>query len=158
MQNGKKVPIEKMQLSEWQRVLDVNLTGPFLFARAVAPLMMAQGTGCIINIASAAARTGGIAAGAHYVASKAGVVGLTKVLARDLASNGIRVNAIAPGRIATEMLAEVAIPAEWAEHNVPLRRLGTSQDVAKAILFLASDAASYITGATLDVNGGWVMW
>ncbi len=156
--NGGKIPVVEMEVADWNKVLAINLTGQFLFCRSVAPGMIEHRSGVIINIASAVARTGGISAGAHYVASKAGVIGLTKVLARELGKHGIRVNCIAPGRVVTPMLNAVTIDPQWAEENVPLGRMGLPEEVADAAAFLASDGARYIHGATLDVNGGWVMY
>ncbi|MFK0209124.1 SDR family NAD(P)-dependent oxidoreductase [Agrobacterium sp. NPDC090283] len=158
MKNGRKIPIVDMSIDEWDAVLKINLTAPFLFARELVPNMINKKSGTIINIASAAARMGGIAAGSHYVASKAGLIGLTKVMAREFGEYGIRVNAICPGRIATPMLNEVDIDPTWADREVPLKRLGTPFDIAAAVSFLASDASSYMTGATIDINGGWVMY
>jgi 3-oxoacyl-[acyl-carrier protein] reductase len=158
MKNGANVPVIEMSISEWNMVLSTNLTSQFLFSRNAARTMISQKSGSIINISSAAARLGGIAAGAHYVASKAGVIGLTKVLARELGPYGVRVNCIAPGRIETPMLAAVSIDPQWAEKNVPLRRMGMPEDVADAVVFLASQRAQYFHGATLDINGGWVMY
>ena len=158
MNKGAKIPAVEIEIADWNMVLAINLTGQFLFCRAVARNMIKQRSGVIVNIASAVVRMGGIAAGAHYVASKAGVVGLTKVLARELGMYGIRVNCIAPGRIATPMLDAVSIDPEWAEQNVPLGRIGLPDEIADVAVFLASDRARYIHGATLDVNGGWVMY
>lgn len=157
MRNGSKVPIDEMTLEQWQEVIGVNLTGAFLLTQAAVTHMRRAGRGSITNIASAAARTGGIAAGAHYVASKAGLVGFTKVCAREFGAYGVRVNAIAPGRIESAMLRMVSIDPEWANREVPLGRMGSPQDIADVAVFLASDGARYITGATIDVNGGWVM-
>ena len=158
MRDGGNVPIVDMTASEWNGVLTTNLTSQFLFARNAARIMINQRSGAIINISSAVARNGGIAAGGHYVASKAGVIGLTKVLARELGPYGIRVNCIAPGRIETPMLSAVSINPLWAEQNVPLGRVGLPHEVAGAVVFLASQRSGYIHGATLDINGGWVMY
>jgi 3-oxoacyl-[acyl-carrier protein] reductase len=156
--NGGAIPVVEMEVADWNTVLAVNLTSQFLFCRCVAPGMIERRSGIVINIASAAARTGGIIAGAHYVASKAGVIGLTKVLARELGRYSIRVNCIAPGRVATPMLDAVSVDPLWAEQNVPLGRIGVPDEVADVVAFLASDGARYIHGATLDVNGGWIMY
>jgi 3-oxoacyl-[acyl-carrier protein] reductase len=157
MSKGAKISAADIEIEEWNMVLAVNLTGTFLFCKSVARNMIGRRSGVIVNISSAAARMGGISAGAHYVASKAGMIGLTKVLARDLGMHGIRVNCIAPGRISTPMLDAVTIDPSWAEQNVPLGRMGVPDDIAEVAVFLASDKASYIHGATLDVNGGWVL-
>ena len=148
----------EMPIEQWQRVLDVNLTAYFCCSRLVLPRMIAQRSGRIINIASLAARTGGYVAPAHYVATKAGVLGLTKVMAKETGPFGITVNAINPGRIDTPMIHDV--PDEVNESyvaRIPLGRLGEPDDVASAVLFLASDLADYLTGTTLEVNGGLYM-
>ena len=147
-----------ISLEEWNRVLSVNLTGAFLCAQAAEPFLRKSRHGRIINISSLAGRTGGVTVGAHYSASKGGLIALTKVLARVLAADGVTANCIAPGTLDT------AMTADWPEANkdllrrqVPLGRLGLPEEVATAALFLASDGGSYITGATLDVNGGIAM-
>ncbi len=138
--------------AEWDRVVDVNLKGAFLCARAVLPTMMAQHWGRIINISSIAGQTGG-RLGAHYAAAKAGLLGLTKFLARELAPWGITVNAVAPSGIPTDLLSRAGVdPAVLAER--PVGRAGTPEEVAAAVVFLASDAAAYITGQTISLNGG----
>lgn len=143
---------------EWDRVMEVNLRGPLLCSQAAAPLMAAGGGGRIVNIASMAARTGGVTSGASYVASKTGLVGLTRHLARVMGPRSITANAICPGFIDTEMLADWT-PEQRVQfvEQIPLRRLGTPEDVAGAVLFFASPWAAYVTGVTLDVNGGYYM-
>ena len=151
-------PFEDISPAEFRRVLDVNLSGPFLCAQAAGPHLRHSRAGRIINISSVAGRTGGVAVGAHYSASKGGMISLTKVLARIFAADGVTANCICPGTLETPMTADW--PAETRERlrsQVPLGRLGTPTDVAGAVVFLASDQASYITGATLDVNGGIAM-
>lgn len=147
----------RMKLADFDDVLRTNLTGAFLLTQAVISSMMKARWGRIINITSVVGETG--AAGqANYAASKAGMIGLTKSLAREFASRGITVNAIAPGFIQTAMtdaLSEEQKSAILAQ--VPLARYGTDADIAAAVAFLASDAADYITGHTLDVNGGMYM-
>lgn len=153
--NGAKVPVWEMDPTEWQRVVDVNLTGAFHFIRALAPHMMARRRGNIVNMASQAAREYVDFVGCHYHATKAGLVGLTRAAAGELAPYGIRVNAVAPGRIRTELA--LGVPPEVNERflaRVPLGTWGEPEDVARAVVFLVSDEARYLTGVTLDVNGG----
>jgi 3-oxoacyl-[acyl-carrier protein] reductase len=148
----------RMKEADWDAVLDTNLKGVFLCTKAVAKLMMKQRSGKIINMTSVVGLTGN-AGQANYAAAKAGVVGFTKSMAKELGSRGITVNAVAPGFIATDM-TEV-LPDSVKEQmtgNIPLGRPGTPNDVAKAVLFLCSDAADYITGQTLNVDGGMVMY
>lgn len=141
----------------WTRMLDINLGGAFRLVQAVGPGMQAAGWGRIVMVTSVTAQTGGVSGAAHYSASKGGLAALTKTLARDLAASGVTVNAVAPGQIDTS--PEVLPVERRAEvvSRIPLGRLGEPRDVADAILFLASDLASYITGATIDVNGGLLM-
>ena len=148
----------RMKEADWDAVLDTNLKGVFLCTKAVAKLMMKQRSGKIINMTSVVGLTGN-AGQANYAAAKAGVVGFTKSMAKELGSRGITVNAVAPGFIATDM-TEV-LPDSVKEQmttTIPLGRPGTPSDVAKAVLFLCSDAAAYITGQTLNVDGGMVMY
>jgi 3-oxoacyl-[acyl-carrier protein] reductase len=148
------------EISEWQKVLDVNLSGEFYGARAVAEHMMARKSGRIINLSSSAWRHGGVATGGGlpYTSSKAGVIGLTRALCKALGPYNITVNAIAPGPTPTPMTSSWLSDAEDAlKENIPLRRLGTPHDIANAALFLASDEAAFITGSCLDVNGGLTM-
>jgi NAD(P)-dependent dehydrogenase (short-subunit alcohol dehydrogenase family) len=147
-------PITDFDAKDWERMLAVNLNSAFYFARAVAPLMMAQKFGRIINISSVTAQTGGVSGSVQYSASKGALLSFTKTLARDLAPHNITVNAIAPGQIETEMGALSGETRQRVIEMIPLKRLGKPEDIAYTALFLASDAASYITGATLDVNGG----
>jgi NAD(P)-dependent dehydrogenase (short-subunit alcohol dehydrogenase family) len=160
--------IEQVSLDHWNRVLAVNLTGPFLMAKTFLPGMLAQGRGAIVNVSSVAGRSKSIIATAAYSASKAGLLGLTRHLAFDYGSRGIRVNAICPGATDTPMLdAGDAAHAETEEeaarrrarsaahaYFMPIQRVSTPEEQAAAILFLASDDASYINGVSLDVNGG----
>ncbi len=142
---------------EWDRVLAINLKGAFLFSQAVAPHMQARGSGKIVNIASSAGQMGGLAVGLHYTASKAAILGLTKGLARILAP-AIQVNAVSPGTTESEMTRGWSPDAVTAiAKQIPLQRLGRPADTAAAVLFLASDAAGFITGQTLSVNGGLFM-
>jgi 3-oxoacyl-[acyl-carrier protein] reductase len=138
----------------WDQVIDTNLKGAFLCSQAAAVVMRAQRGGRIVNIASVAGETGGAAGAAHYTSSKGGMLALTKTFARDLAAAGITVNAICPGQIETDM---GRVPPERLPDllkQIPLARLGEPDDIAYATVYLASDEAGYITGATLDVNGG----
>ncbi len=146
--------IMRMKDDQWDSVLAINLRGTFLFTRAVTrPMMKARG-GRIINIASVSGLMGNPGQ-ANYSASKAGVIGLTRTVARELASRNITVNAIAPGFIATEMTAKMGEEIlSQVQEQIPLGRLGEPQDVADAVLFLAGDAASFITGHVLTVDGG----
>ena len=138
----------------WQRVIGVNLTGPFFCSREAVKLMLAAATpGVIINISSTAALTG--EGPSHYCAAKAGVMGLTRSMARELAGNGIRVNTIVPGPTNTPMMAD--IPEDWMQSMlkaIPLGRMGETDEIARVAAFLASDDAAFITGQNLAVNGG----
>jgi 3-oxoacyl-[acyl-carrier protein] reductase len=153
--DGKKIPASEMPLEEWDRVLAVNLTGAFLGSKLVFPHMRGLGWGRIINIASQAARTGARVAGVHYGASKAGLLGLTRTLAHEYGPYGVTVNAVAPGRILTPMALGVADEVNRAMlADIPVGRLGSPQDTASVVGFLASDEAGFVTGATIDANGG----
>jgi 3-oxoacyl-[acyl-carrier protein] reductase len=154
----RKKTILEIERPEWERIMAVNLTSVFNCSKRVIPLMLKEGHGSILNISSLAAKAGGLINGVHYVASKAGVIGITKALAREYAPEKIRVNALCLGRIETPF--NLSVPEEFHRkliNQIPLGRLGTPKEVAEAALFLVSDASSYITGATLDVNGGWLM-
>jgi 3-oxoacyl-[acyl-carrier protein] reductase len=147
----------RMKDDDWDEVLAVNLRGVFFMTRAAAKVMMRQKSGRIINITSTAGAMGN-AGQVNYSAAKAGVIGLTKAVARELAHWNILVNAVAPGLIETDMTAKV--PAEAKEAllaQVPLKRIGAAREVAEAVRFLAGDGAAYITGQTLHVNGGLYM-
>lgn len=146
--------IVRMKDEQWDAVININLRGTFLFTRAAArPMMKARG-GRIINIASVSGLMGNPGQ-VNYSASKAGVIGLTRTVARELASRNITVNAVAPGFIATDMTAALGEEIlQQVRKEIPLGRLGDPQDVADAVLFLASDAASFITGHVLTVDGG----
>ena len=147
----------RMKDDDWQQVLDVNLTAGFRLCRAAMRGMMRRRWGRIINISSVVGVTGNPGQ-ANYVASKAGIIGLTKSLAQELASRNVTVNAVAPGFIATPMTDGLNDKQKQAIlARVPAGRLGTPQDVAASVLYLASDEASYVTGQTLHVNGGMAM-
>lgn len=149
------VPFLEMGQADWNKVLDVNLTGVFLCCRAMAPAMVTQKWGRIINIASLAAQQGSTGGHSHYGAAKAGVIGLTKSLARELAPHQITVNCVAPGWIETEgWSGQLDGKKDVYASNVPLGRLGQPEDVAYVVNFLASEQASYLTGVTIPVNGG----
>jgi len=147
---------------DWDRIISIDLTGTFYAIKAVIPWMVKQHYGKIITISSISAKCGGgIFGGVHYSAAKAGVLGLTKAVARDVAQYGICVNSICPGIINTDISKGQSSDEAREERrkkvkeNIPLRRLGATQDVANTILFLASDESSYITGEVIDVNGGY---
>lgn len=144
--------IIRMRPEDWDRVIAIDLTGAFLCARAAARHMLRKRFGRIINVSSVVAVTGNPGQ-ANYCAAKAGLLGLTKALALELASRQVTVNAVAPGFIDTEMTAALGLAGQIAE-RVPLGRVGTPEDVAQAIVFLASPGAEYITGQTLLVDGG----
>lgn len=151
--------LETMTDADWARMIGVNLTGAFHLCRAVVPHMKQRGGGSIVNIASTAGQRGE-ANHSHYAASKGGVLALTKSLAVELAPYGIRVNAIAPGWIRTDMTAEFLTPErirESLQEPIPLGRPGEPEDVAGPVVFLCSPLARHITGATLNVNGGAVL-
>ena len=147
----------RMKDDDWDRVMDVNLRGAFLMTRAAAKLMVRQRSGRIVNVASTAGAMGNPGQ-ANYSAAKAGLIGLTKSTARELAHWGILVSAVAPGLIETDMTA--AIPAEARDAflaQVPLKRIGTAREVAEMVGFLAGDGAAYVTGQVFHVNGGLYM-
>jgi 3-oxoacyl-[acyl-carrier protein] reductase len=147
----------RMKDDQWDQVMAVNLKGTFNFTKAAVKVMMRQKRGSIVNIASVTGQMGN-AGQANYSASKAGVIGFTKAVAREYADRGITINAVAPGFIATAMTD--AIPEREREElikQIPMKKLGTSEDVASAVYFLASDDARYITGQVIGVNGGLYM-
>tara|TARA_A100001037_G_C15139247_1_gene632784 strand:+ start:1586 stop:2314 length:729 start_codon:yes stop_codon:yes gene_type:complete len=149
--------LRKMNTEQFDTVINVNLRGVYFCGKAAAEMMKDQGSGVILNASSVVAHNGNFGQ-TNYIASKTGVVGMTKVWARELGKDGIRVNAIAPGFIQTDMI--VGIPEKiinMMEEKVPLKRWGKPEDVANAYTFLASDEASYISGAVLNVDGGVVV-
>lgn len=145
-------PALELDEAEWDRLLDTNLKAAFFCAQAAARAMLGKGGGAIVNVASDAAWSGGLNPCAHYAASKAGLTSITRSLAKELAPHRIRVNALAPGLIATDMggTAGATLPGL----RIPLGREGTPEEVAAAVVFLASDEASYVTGAVLNLSGG----
>jgi NAD(P)-dependent dehydrogenase (short-subunit alcohol dehydrogenase family) len=154
-------PFTEITLDAWERMLAVNLTGTFHCLQAAVPDMLAGGWGRIVTISSSSAQSGS-ARMAHYVASKGGVIGLTKALALELAPMGITVNTIPPGFIDTEMArraeARGDLPSiDAVAQRTPVRRAGTPDDIAAACAFLCSDEAGYITGQQINVNGGWYL-
>ena len=153
-----RTPVAEMDPVEWDQVIRSNLYSVFYCCRAVLPHMARQGSGCIINLASIAGKRGS-AYHAHYAAAKGGVLAFTRTLAKEVIGQGIRVNAVSPGRIATDLLLAEAGPDEEARWraDTPIRRLGTPEEVAAAVLFLAGAGAGYIVGETLDVDGGLLM-
>ncbi|HXD24155.1 MAG TPA: glucose 1-dehydrogenase [Gemmatimonadaceae bacterium] len=149
----------ELDADEWREALEVNLTAPFLLIKAVLPAMQAQNYGRIVNISSSAGRMVSTLGGAHYTASKTGLLGLTRAAAKELGKFGVTVNAVCPGMIDTELTRESASDAllERLAAGYPVPRLGTSLEVADLICFAASEAAGYITGASFDINGGDLM-
>ncbi len=151
----KLIPTEETSEEEWDRIVNVNMKGTFLCCRAVIPIMRKQGKGHIVNIASIAARNGGTMAGIHYVASKGGVLAMTKKLGKELGQYGIVVNGINPGTSGTEMTKDWPKGImEGIVKNTPLGRLVEPDDIADVVAFLASDAARFVHGETVEVNGG----
>ncbi len=146
--------IEQLSLDEWRRMLAVTLDGAFYCAKLAVPYMRQAGWGRIVNLSSLRAMTGS-AHGPHYAAAKAGLIGLTKSLALELAPYNITVNAVAPGYTDTEMNRKsLAEKGEQIRASIPLRRIATPEEIASVIAFLCSEEASYITGETINVNGG----
>jgi len=150
---------EDFPLDHWRTIIDANLTSTFLCCRAVTMLMKSQKAGAIVNISSDIAYSGGENRAA-YAAAKAGILGLTRTLALELAPDGVRVNAVAPGRIETAKVRGHYSDAEWqaANQRIPLGHPGAVEDVAEAVAYLASNGAKHVTGQTLHVNGGRIMF
>ena len=151
--------VEEMSVEEWDLVVAVNLRGTFLCSQAAIGPMREAGWGRIVNFSSTAGKNVSTVGGAHYTAAKAGVLGFTRHLAKEVAGYGITVNAVCPGLIDTEMVRAVITPerADAYANSFPVSRLGEPGEVAELVAFLASDRASYITGASLDINGGDLM-
>ena len=149
--------VRKMTVEEWQAVLQVNLSGPFFMIKAVLEQMVAQQYGRIVNISSVVGESGNFGQ-ANYAAAKAGLIGLTKTVALEVAKNHITVNAVAPGFIETDMTKAMPSAAiETAIAQTPKRRLGQPEEVAHVVRFLVDEKSAYITGAVYNVNGGWYM-
>ena len=148
-----------ISLEEWAETLLVNLTGPFLFTQAVLPSMKKNGYGRIVNISSSAGRSVSTLGGAHYTASKAGLLGFTRAVAKEVAASGITVNAVCPGLIDTQMARDTTTKKELEMflESFPIKRLGLPEEIGDLVLFLCSEKASYITGASIDINGGDLM-
>lgn len=155
---GRSAPAAEIKLPEWDQVLKVNLTAPFRMIQACLPPMRSQGWGRIVNISSRAGRSPGGVAGAAYVTTKTGLLGLTRAFAKELAQDGITVNAVAPGRIETPMSAssppEVLVKVL---QTIPVKRFGTPEEVAAMVAYLVSPESGFVTGATFDINGGVLM-
>jgi 3-oxoacyl-[acyl-carrier protein] reductase len=155
------LPFEDVSDEDWGRVIAANLTTAFLVCREFAPKMKARKFGRIVNFSSIAARRGSSRVGVHYAAAKGGIVGLTKTLALELGPHNVTVNAIAPGFIKTERIAQASWGHDSADaerafiESLPLKRAGKPDDIAGVVAMLCSDAGGYVSGATIDVNGGW---
>ena len=146
--------LKKMTIEQWQQVIDINLSGSFYCIKAITPYMLEKGYGRIVNASSVVALYGNFGQ-TNYVATKAGLIGMTKTLARELGKKGITVNAVAPGFIETDMVAKMPENVlDGMRAKVPVGRLGQPEEIASAYLFLASEEAAYINGATLSVDGG----
>ena len=152
-------PVFDIEEDEWDFVVGVNLKGTYLCSRAVLPAMRKQGWGRIVNFSSTAGKNVSTVGGAHYTAAKAGILGFTRHLAKEEAAYGITVNSVCPGLIDTEMVRDTISEdrADAYAASFPIQRLGEPEEVAELVAFLASDRASYITGASLDINGGDLM-
>ncbi len=151
-------PFEAIDEAEWDRVLAVNLKGAFLFCQAALPALRRSRSGRIVNVSSVSGQMGGVLVGAHYAASKAGLIALTKSLARLVAGDGITVNCVTPATTATDLTAAWSPELQdRVRAQIPLGRFAGAGEIAAAVCFLAGDGASFITGATLDVNGGLLM-
>jgi 3-oxoacyl-[acyl-carrier protein] reductase len=153
---GRSLDLEDMPVEEWDRVIAVNLTGTFLMCRAALPLMKRGKWGRIVNFSSQGGRTRSLLSGAHYAATKAGLIGFTRILAGQVGKHGITANCIAPGRIDTEQSRSFGDAAAYAA-QLPVGRLGEPQDIAAGVEYLVSEGASFVTGTVLDVNGGYFM-
>ncbi len=158
--DGRKALVENTSTDIWERTLAINLTGAFFVSRTAIPLMKGRNWGRIINMASQAGRMDTGFPGAYYAASKAGLIGFSRVMAGELGPHGITVNCVSPGRVVTAMgstFANAEAVMQQYVDRTPLRKLGMPDDVAGAVSFLASDASSFITGAIIDITGGFYM-
>jgi len=149
-------PINEMKIDEWERVIRVNLTGTHICSQAVIKHMIPRRSGKIVNLSSMSIQTGGLKSGANYTASKGGIAALTKSYARYAAEHNITVNAVAPGFIRTAM-TEHWTGRPDAGDPIPMKRVGTALDVAKVVYFLASPLSDYVTGQTININGGMIL-
>jgi 3-oxoacyl-[acyl-carrier protein] reductase len=156
IKNGKeRFSTLETSLADWQRTFDVNLTGTFLMCRECVPFMKDKGWGRVVNISSQAGRSNSRFSGSAYAASKAGMIGFSRILAGEVGQFGVTVNCVAPGRIRSEMNAISGEEGnQWYLTQIPVGRIGEANDVAAAVAYLASDAASFVTGSVIDVNGG----
>lgn len=150
------ITVKDMSLEDFTRVVDVNLTGTFICTKAVTEVMAKNKYGRIVSLSSVSGkRGGGVYGGAHYSAAKAGILGFSKALAREVVEDGITVNCVCPGLVATDIRAGLSDEKERATwETIPMKRPGTAREIADVICFLASDGASYITGEDIDINGG----
>jgi 3-oxoacyl-[acyl-carrier protein] reductase len=155
----RRTGILALEEDEWDLVLDVNLKGTYLCTRAVLPAMKEAGWGRVVNISSSAGRSVSTLGGPHYTTAKAAVLGFTRAVAKEMAPFGITLNAVCPGLVNTEMVNEVITDAQTRAYadSFPIKRLAEPEEVAELVAFLASDRAAYITGASLDINGGDLM-
>ena len=150
------VPFDMTDYAEWKKVFDVNVFGTFNCTKAVLPYMISQKKGSIVNVSSVWGITGG-SCEAVYSSSKAAVIGFTKAMAKELAPSGIRVNAVAPGIIETEMNNHLSVEEiDEIKKEIPLGKMGTIEDIGKIIAFLCEDKSSYITGEIIKADGGWI--
>ena len=151
--------LQTISLEEWNSILQVNLTGPFLSTKAVLPFMKKNGYGRIVNVSSSAGRSVSTLGGAHYTTSKAGLLGFTRAAAKEVASIGITVNAVCPGLVDTPMARDTTSKEELEKFisSFPIKRIGLPEEIGDLVVFLCSDKASYITGASIDINGGALM-
>lgn len=156
--NGMKATVTEISLAEWESVMRINVTGVFLMSRAAVQHMLERGSGAIVNISSSAALDGGMLAASHYSCSKGAVAAFTRTLAKELAGQGIRVNAVAPGRVETPMAKLSSSERNQAAlARIPMGRFAQPDEIADAVAYLLSDQSSYVTGINLNVSGGYVI-